>query len=62
MIADRKTAKKLRKFDIDVDQMTNDDLISVVSELEHTSKDTLEQLLLEADLAGIMILCSNTCT
>ena len=50
--ANKKAAKKLRRFDIDVDNITNDDLISVVAELERTSKDTIEQLLLEADLAG----------
>lgn len=51
--ADKKALKKLRRFDIDVNNITSEDLIAVVAELERTSKDTLEQLLLEADLAGI---------
>lgn len=54
-MADKKTAKKLRRFDIDVNDITSQDLIAVVAELERTSKDTLEQLLLEADFAGIGI-------
>ena len=39
-------------FDINVNDMTNDDLIAVVAELERTSMNALEQLLMEADLAG----------
>ena len=52
-VADKKAAKKLQRLDIDVDNITNRNLIAVVAELEHSSKDTLKQLLLEADLAGI---------
>ena len=54
-LADKKAAKKLQRFDIGIDNITSDDLIAVVAELECTSKDTLEQLLVEADLAGIVL-------
>ena len=33
-LANKRAAKKLWKFDINVNDMTNDDLISVVAELE----------------------------
>ena len=55
-MADKKAARKVRKFDIDVDNITSEDLIAVVAELERTSKDTLEQLLIEADRAGISLI------
>ena len=51
-LANKGVAKKLQKFDIIVNEMTNDDLISVVAKLEQTSKDALEELMMEADLAG----------
>ena len=35
--------------------MTNEDIISVVAEVERTSKDALEKLMMEADLAGIIL-------
>jgi hypothetical protein len=53
-LANKRAAKKLQKFDVNVNEMTNDDLISVVAELERTSKDALEQLMIEADLAGMI--------
>ena len=52
-LANKRAAKKLQKFDINVNDITNDDLIAVVAELERTSKDALEQLMMEADLAGM---------
>ena len=59
-LANKRAAKKLKKFDVNVNEMTNDDLVSVVAELERTSKDALEQLLIEADLAGmIVVACTN---
>ena len=33
-LANKRATKKLRKFDINVNEMTNDDLIAVVAELE----------------------------
>lgn len=53
-LANKRAAKKLHKFDINVNDMTNDDLIAVVAELEPTSKNALEKLLMEADLAGMI--------
>lgn len=38
-----------------MNEMTNDDLMSVVAELERTLKGALEQLMMEADLAGTIV-------
>ena len=59
-LANKRAAKKLKKFDVNVNEMTNDDLISVVAELERTSKDALEQLMIEADLAGMQSLSQRS--
>ena len=40
-LANKKAAKKLRKLDVDVNNITNDELIAIVAELERTSKDVL---------------------
>ena len=53
--ANKRAAKKLQKLDVNVNEMTNDDLVSVVAELERTSKGALEQLMMEADLAGTIV-------
>lgn len=52
-LSNKRLLKKLGKFDVDVSKMTSDDILAIVADIEKTSKSKLEQLLAEADIAGI---------
>ena len=52
ILANKKTVKRLKIYDVDVSQLTHDDLITLVAVIEKTSKKNLENLFAEADIAG----------
>lgn len=54
----KKRLKKLEKLDVEVEEMSGDDILAVVAEIEKTSKVQLEELLKEADITGNNRLCS----
>ena len=45
--------KQLRKYDMDVSEMSNNDVLALVAEIENKSKKQLEDLLEEADRTGM---------
>ena len=55
VLTDKHLLKNLGKFDVDVSKMTNDDILAIVADIEKTSKDKLEKLIAEADIAGITV-------
>ncbi len=54
----KKKLKKLEKLDVEVEEMSSDDILAIVAEIEKTSKVKLEELLKEADVTGNNYLCS----
>ncbi|XP_064388810.1 uncharacterized protein LOC135336868 [Halichondria panicea] len=48
----KKKLKKLEKLDVEVEEMSSDDILAIVAEIEKTSKVKLEELLKEADVTG----------
>lgn len=44
--------RRLTAYDVDIDGITHDELLTLTSQIHHKSKVALEGLLLEADRAG----------
>ena len=54
-LSQKRIVKQVKKYDVDVSEVTDQELISLVSDLEKTCKSTLDKIMAEADLNGKFI-------
>lgn len=50
----KKELRKLKKYDVQVSEATNEELMEVVSRMEGTSMDVLEEIFAESETSGIL--------